>query len=237
MQDMATMQQHTATSPAPATTVGVTQDASSDPVSADDKCSPAVQQETSRTDVEMSGERPVAAETAKPVEDEDVLPKEDSVAKSNDGDGDECTGAGAGAFGCPACSATLPSQHALTLHLRSEQHRGGAGAPFPCGVCGKALSSASSRDRHALVHSRERPFQCRVCGVAFTTNGNMHRHLRTHDAAPEASPASKRRRESCGSSSSSSSGGSSRAGSTRGSSPPSPTVCNKRKVGFSSVGS
>ncbi|XP_047002691.1 ras-responsive element-binding protein 1-like [Schistocerca americana] len=148
----------------------------------------------------------------------------------NDGDGDECTGAGGGAFGCPACSATLPSQHALTLHLRSEQHRGGAGAPFPCGVCGKALSSASSRDRHALVHSRERPFQCRVCGVAFTTNGNMHRHLRTHDAAPEASPASKRRRESCGSSSSSSSGGSSRAGSTRGSSPPSPTVCNKRKV-------
>lgn len=104
---------------------------------------------------------------------------------------------------CPACAATLASQHELTLHLRS-QHGSGVGTQqFVCGVCGKALSSASSRDRHALVHSGERPFRCRVCGVAFTTNGNMHRHMRTHGAAAldsdDASTPKRRRESSCSS--------------------------------------
>lgn len=42
------------------------------------------------------------------------------------------------------------------------------------------VSSASSLDRHVLVHTGERPFTCKYCHVTFTTNGNMHRHMRTH---------------------------------------------------------
>lgn len=42
------------------------------------------------------------------------------------------------------------------------------------------MSSASSLDRHVLVHTGERPFTCKFCHVTFTTNGNMHRHMRTH---------------------------------------------------------
>lgn len=49
-----------------------------------------------------------------------------------------------------------------------------------CLICQKSLSSASSLDRHMLVHSGERPFKCKVCDMSFTTNGNMHRHMRTH---------------------------------------------------------
>lgn len=44
----------------------------------------------------------------------------------------------------------------------------------------QVLSSASSLDRHVLVHTGERPFTCKFCHLTFTTNGNMHRHMRTH---------------------------------------------------------
>uniref|UniRef100_A0A182UJP2 C2H2-type domain-containing protein n=1 Tax=Anopheles melas TaxID=34690 RepID=A0A182UJP2_9DIPT len=55
-----------------------------------------------------------------------------------------------------------------------------ASATFCCKICSKVLSSASSLDRHVLVHTGERPFNCKYCSLTFTTNGNMHRHMRTH---------------------------------------------------------
>ncbi|XP_026869070.2 ras-responsive element-binding protein 1 isoform X1 [Electrophorus electricus] len=84
---------------------------------------------------------------------------------------------------CPLCDKNCQTQHQLTMHIR--QHNSDAGATdHSCSICGKCLSSASSLDRHMLVHSGERPYRCTVCGQTFTTNGNMHRHMKIHDKDP-----------------------------------------------------
>ncbi|XP_034938617.1 ras-responsive element-binding protein 1 [Chelonus insularis] len=97
-----------------------------------------------------------------------------------------------GSHPCPACPLVLPTSHELTNHLRghnSPRSTDYSGEEdYSCGVCHKVLSSASSLDRHVLVHSGERPFKCKYCDMAFTTNGNMNRHLR--NAHREVSPPS-----------------------------------------------
>ncbi|XP_066508672.1 ras-responsive element-binding protein 1-like [Hoplias malabaricus] len=104
-------------------------------------------------------------------------------------------------FICPLCEKNCQTQHQLTMHIRQHNTDNG-GTDHSCSICGKALSSASSLDRHMLVHSGERPYKCSVCGQTFTTNGNMHRHMKIHDKDPNSAPGSsptspnKRRRPS-----------------------------------------
>ncbi|XP_030629121.1 ras-responsive element-binding protein 1 [Chanos chanos] len=104
-------------------------------------------------------------------------------------------------FICPLCEKNCMTQHQLTMHIRQHNTENGS-TDHSCSICGKALSSASSLDRHMLVHSGERPYKCTVCGQTFTTNGNMHRHMKIHDKDPNTIPASsppspsKRRRPS-----------------------------------------
>ncbi|XP_034041462.1 ras-responsive element-binding protein 1 isoform X2 [Thalassophryne amazonica] len=87
---------------------------------------------------------------------------------------------------CPLCDKNCQTQHQLTMHIR--QHNADAGATdHSCSICGKCLSSASSLDRHMLVHSGERPYKCSICGQTFTTNGNMHRHMKIHEKDPASS--------------------------------------------------
>ncbi|KAK9979487.1 hypothetical protein ABG768_012913 [Culter alburnus] len=83
-------------------------------------------------------------------------------------------------FICPLCNKNCMTQHQLTMHIRQHNTDSG-GTDHSCSICGKALSSASSLDRHMLVHSGERPYKCVICGQTFTTNGNMHRHMKIHE--------------------------------------------------------
>ncbi|KAM4688658.1 ras-responsive element-binding protein 1 isoform 2-T2 [Discoglossus pictus] len=86
-------------------------------------------------------------------------------------------------YNCPLCERVCNSQHQLTMHIRQHNTDTG-GVDHSCSICGKALSSASSLDRHMLVHSGERPYKCSMCGQSFTTNGNMHRHMKIHEKDP-----------------------------------------------------
>lgn len=106
-------------------------------------------------------------------------------------------------FICPLCDKNCQTQHQFTMHIR--QHNTDTGtSDHSCSICGKSLSSASSLDRHMLVHSGERPYKCSVCGQTFTTNGNMHRHMKIHDKDSSLSsstsppPSGKRKRPSAG---------------------------------------
>nr|XP_055058250.1 ras-responsive element-binding protein 1 isoform X1 [Misgurnus anguillicaudatus]XP_055058251.1 ras-responsive element-binding protein 1 isoform X1 [Misgurnus anguillicaudatus] len=104
-------------------------------------------------------------------------------------------------FICPLCNKNCMTQHQLTMHIRQHNTDSG-GTDHSCSICGKALSSASSLDRHMLVHSGERPYKCNICNQTFTTNGNMHRHMKIHEkdanstSTPSSSPLNKRRRPS-----------------------------------------
>nr|XP_056710129.1 ras-responsive element-binding protein 1 isoform X1 [Euleptes europaea] len=83
-------------------------------------------------------------------------------------------------YTCPLCEKFCATQHQLTMHIRQHNTDTG-GTDHSCSICGKSLSSASSLDRHMLVHSGERPYKCSVCDQSFTTNGNMHRHMKIHE--------------------------------------------------------
>lgn len=105
-------------------------------------------------------------------------------------------------YTCPLCEKICTTQHQLTMHIRQHNTDTG-GTDHSCSICGKSLSSASSLDRHMLVHSGERPYKCSVCGQSFTTNGNMHRHMKIHEKDPNSTASTtppsplKRRRLSC----------------------------------------
>ncbi|XP_063218326.1 ras-responsive element-binding protein 1-like [Bacillus rossius redtenbacheri] len=192
MQDMATLQQPVVTSPAPAPP-GAARETSAVAGGGE------ARQETSRTD---AGSRQEDEEASR-LDHQDEPRGEEASEEKTDGEdeegGDEDDYGGSREYLCPICDAALGSQHDFTLHIRSHNGSGEAVAAAPpggfvCRVCGKALSSGSSLDRHVLVHSGERPFRCRVCGVSFTTNGNMHRHLRTHGEDGASPVEAKRRR-------------------------------------------
>uniref|UniRef100_A0A1B0AEA2 C2H2-type domain-containing protein n=1 Tax=Glossina pallidipes TaxID=7398 RepID=A0A1B0AEA2_GLOPL len=72
---------------------------------------------------------------------------------------------------CPICEVVSATPHEFTNHIRCHNYASGDTENFTCRICSKVLSSASSLDRHVLVHTGERPFNCKYCHLTFTTNG------------------------------------------------------------------
>lgn len=127
---------------------------------------------------------------------------------------------------CPICETVSTTQHDFTNHIRNHNNirdSSDDGTSFTCRICSKVLSSASSLDRHVLVHTGERPFNCKYCNLTFTTNGNMHRHMRTHKQPQQHD------RESYESDGSTDSSGSSHGGGARNLIKSNPNFPHKRK--------
>jgi len=85
---------------------------------------------------------------------------------------------------CPDCPKGFMKSSDYKDHCNKEHDNF---RPFPCHVCGKALSNLGILKNHQGLHTGERPFQCNVagCSKAFLTKTNLEDHLRKHINARE----------------------------------------------------
>lgn len=86
-------------------------------------------------------------------------------------------GAEKGAYPCPSCDKTFPTQlrllrHRHTTHMNDRR--------FKCGICGKSFKKQIHVRNHLRTHTGERPYQCSDCGKTFTSLANLTRHNLTH---------------------------------------------------------
>ena len=111
-----------------------------------------------------------------------------------------------GRFPCSSCSHSFTTEAALKTHTKKhrpdsrEKEYKGTEYPFhahnqshlvrhaeiptkmsyACTECGKEFDTASHRNIHMLLHSRDRPHKCSLCGKAFAQTSPYRIHMRRH---------------------------------------------------------
>ncbi|XP_054614504.1 zinc finger protein 774-like isoform X2 [Dunckerocampus dactyliophorus] len=77
---------------------------------------------------------------------------------------------------CTECQASFKEKGSLRLHQRRKHHK--QLFRHPCPDCGKTFS-ASSINRHKLIHTGERPFKCTVpdCDKSFLSTAEVKKHV------------------------------------------------------------
>lgn len=76
---------------------------------------------------------------------------------------------------CPNLVFSLTSE--LKRH-RKTVHKGMN--TFLCKLCSKGFAKAPQRDRHMIVHTKEKKFQCNICNKQFTQRCGLVGHNQTH---------------------------------------------------------
>ena len=56
----------------------------------------------------------------------------------------------------------------------------GVAGIFACDLCGKIFHNKNNRNRHMIIHTRQRRHRCAFCNYASLRPGNLRRHLITH---------------------------------------------------------
>lgn len=84
---------------------------------------------------------------------------------------------------CELCDKTFFRKKDFKIHFR-QVHCGHK--RYPCGVCGKNLSSTESLARHMPIHLKKKPFNCSLCGKTFQHESSLTLHMIRHERGKHA---------------------------------------------------
>ncbi|XP_063371187.1 zinc finger protein 239-like [Cydia amplana] len=78
-------------------------------------------------------------------------------------------------YDCGTCGLHFSNETELQKHKLSKGHTGLR--KYPCDVCEREFSCASSFNLHKMIHSGEKPFPCEICGKRFRRQNELDKHI------------------------------------------------------------
>lgn len=91
-----------------------------------------------------------------------------------------------GSILCPTCGKCLCSKEMYMRHSLVHSYQSGKmqkikkQKQFPCKICNKGFSTASTLRDHLYLHTGEKTFECSFCKKVFATKSSLRCHLKLH---------------------------------------------------------